>query len=471
MYRHTPYIYNIGSSVKLLFCCLLGLLSVTAAGQTSAPFVAKKPGVEWYQMLMNGGMTRQYTDLLDKHRGWYMIMPNGLTDIITMNYVDGYSVGLHSTIGRMQLNRSRWELEESAYYAFDRKALVAKGALRYMLPVEYETVAEIYGGQFMEDFDPDPVMPRAQSLMASGICGWNHYKLYESTSAGVKLSLPLTFDLKMSAQLGWERRRPKENSKSRNLFGAHAQSNDPRVGIKYSAYNLLSSLWNIKTLSDSLILYDGPIAAELFKASFRFDYKRMRSLLVMDDMTVKESLSYPTISLLLDMGIGKNRDEDNFRFLTVDARVGQTIACSRLTDQFIYAASVGFVLQNGNIGLADMHHFDASRFWWQRQQSVTRFALLDNYELSTDEQWIEGHAEWNSTRMLLNRIVPPNENWREFVQIHGVAVADHRLHWESQYGWELLNFLRVGVSVGFDDFTYRGTAVSMTLDLNAARQR
>lgn len=462
MYRLTPYIYNIGSSVKLLFCCLLGLLSVTAAGQTSAPFVAKKQGVEWYQMLLDGGMMRQYTDLLDKHRGWYMIMPNGLTDIITMNFVDGYSLGLHSTIGRMQQDRSRWELEESVYYAFDRKALVAKGALRYMLPVEYETMAEIYGGQFLEDFDPDPVMPRAQSLMASGICGWNHYKLYERTSAGVKLSLPLTFDLKMSAQVGWERRRPKENSKHRNLFGAHAQSNDPRVGVPGSAHDLM--------------IYEGPIAALLAKASLRFDYKHQRSLMVMDDMTVRETCSYPTYSVWVDMGVGSHdsipfvsTSKESFSFLALDFRTSHTLTLPRYNDQLCYMSSVGFMIHQGEIGLADMHHFDASRFWWQRQHEISRFALLDNYELSTDRYWAEGHVEWNSQHMLLNRLVTPKGDWREFVQLHAVKVPSHRLHCEAQYGWDLIRKLRVGVSVGFDNFSYRGTAVTMVLDLNAAR--
>ncbi len=444
------------------------MLSFMATGQTSAPFVAKKEGVEWYQMLMQGGMMRQYTDIFDKHRGWYMTMPSGVSDIMTMNFVDGYSYGLHSTIGKMRLDRSRWELEETVRWASGRNTVVAKGALRYIWPVEYESFVELYGGQHMEDFDPDPAMPLSQSLMASGICGWNHYKLYERTSAGVRFSLPITFDLKMSASIGWERRRAKENSKSRNVFGAHAQSNDPRVGISYSAYNLWSSIWNIKTLSDSLILYDGPIDAELLKASFRFDYNPMRSLMVIDDMTVKESLKYPTISLLLDLGIGKNRNADNFKFLSVNACVNQTVECSRLTDRFLYAASMGILLNDGNVGLADMHHFDASRFWWQRQQSVTRFALLDNYELSTYKQWLETHAEWNSTRMLLTRFISPTETWREFLQLHTVAVADHRIHTEAQYGWDLAQTLRVGVSVGFNDFTYRGAAVTMVLDLNGA---
>ena len=464
MYRHTPYIYNIGSSVKLLFCCLLGLLSVTAAGQTSAPFVNKKQGVEWYQMLMEGGMMRQYTDLLDTHRGWYMIMPNGLQDIISMNFVDGYSMGLHSMIGRMQKNRSRWELEESVFYAFDRNTVVAKGALRYLLPVEYETMIEAYGGQFMEDFDQDPVMPRSQMLMASGICGWNHYKLLEKTSAGIRLALPLTFDLKMSAQIGWERRRPKENSKQRNLFGAHAQSNDPRVGVPHTAHEQM--------------LYEGPIAAKLAKASLRFDYKHQRSLMVMDDMTLRETCDYPTYTVGVDVGVGSHdsipavsEKKESFSFLALDFRISHSLTLPREDDRLSYMASAGFMVHQGEIGLADMHHFDASGFWWQKQPVISRFALLDNYDLSTDRHWVEGHVEWASRSMLFNQLIPRKYViWREFAQLHAVKVPDHYLHWEAQYGWDIMKAIRVGVSVGFDDAKYRGTAVTMVLDLSTVNK-
>lgn len=452
----TPYIYYIARK-NLLICCLLSWLSVTAAGQTSAPYVAQKEGVEWHEMLLSGGMMRQYTDLLDTHRGWYMIMPNGLTDVVTMNFVDGYSLGLHSTVGRMSLDRSRWEAEESLYWAFNRKTLVGKVALRYVRPVEYETFIELYGGKFLEDFDEDPVMPRAQSLMASGICGWNHYKLYEQTSAGIRFSTPLVFDLKMTGKVGWERRRGVENTKLTNLFGAHAESNVPRVGVPYTAHDLA--------------LYEGPIDAEVLKASLRFDYKRGRGLVVMDDMTVREKLEHPTYSLLVDLGTGTSDSltEKKFNYLALDVRVSHTMRLPRENDLLSFMASTGFMLSHGEIGLADMHHFDASKFWWQKHAELSRFALLDNYELSTDDHWLEGHVEWNSQRMLVNRFFTPKEDWREFVQLHVVKVPHHKAHWETQYGWALFKKLRVGVSLGFDNFVYRGTAVSFSLDLNTAR--
>lgn len=417
-----------------------------------------KPGVPWYEMVMHGGMVRENVDFLSKHRGWYVIMPNGSQDVFTMNFVDGFSLGPHSIIGRMNLDRSRWELEETVRWAFNREALLCKAAIRYILPVEYDTFFELYGGQHTEDFDAAPTMPMMHSFLASSICGWNHFKLYEQTSAGFRFATPITFDLKISANIGWERRRRLSNSRYRNIFGAHAQSNHPRVRVPGTASDLM---W-----------YEGPINAELAKASVRFDYLHQRSLLVIDDMTVHETSGYPLLSLLLDFGTGKNRDADRFKFLSVDARASQSLVLPRENDLLSYMGSAGFMLSNGTIGLADMHHFDASRFWWQRSMDVSRFSLLDNYELSTSRRWIEGHVEWNSRRMLFNSLVPRQYViWREFLQLHAVKVPDYRLHWEAQYGLDLMKAVRVGVSIGFDDATYRGAAVSMVLDINAMARK
>ena len=409
-------------------------------------------------MLMHGGMVREEVNSLGKHRGWYVIMPDGVQDIFSMNFVDGYSLGPHCIVGRMSLDRSRWELEETVRWAFNRETLLGKAAIRYILPVEYDTFFELYGGQYTEDFDAAPTMPMTHSFLASSICGWNHYKLYERTSAGFRFATPVTFDLKISANIGWERRRALQNSKHRNLFGAYAQSNDPRVKVPGTASELT---W-----------YEGPIDAELAKASVRFDYLHQRSLLVIDDMTMQETSRYPLLSLLLDFGAGKNRDADRFKFLSVDARASQSLALPRENDLLSYMGSAGFMLSNGTIGLADMHHFDASLFWWQRTQQVSRFSLLDNYELSTPRRWVEGHVEWNSRRMLFNSLVPRQYVvWREFIQLHAVKVPDHRLHYEAQYGIDLMKTIRVGISIGFDGATYRGTAVTMALDLNAARKK
>ncbi len=127
------------------------------------------------------------------------------------------------------------------------------------------------------------------------------------------------------------------------------------------------------------------------------------------------------------------------------------------------------MFRHGEVGLADWHHLDASRFWWQRSDGLTRFALLDNYELSSDRWWSEAHAEWSSEYMLLTQLVEMG-GLRETMQLHVAQVAGHQTHWEYQYGWDLLGQLRLGVNVGFNNLSWAGVAFGLTLNLQQVQK-
>ena len=173
---------------------LLCMLPLSASGQTSVPYVQPKASDNWYGVLTKGGMRRNSS-------GWYMQLPGGIQDLIVMNYVDGYSYGPHAIWGHVNKDRSRWELEETVRWASGREQWVAKGSLRYIWPVEYQSFVLLYGGQHMEDFDEDPIMPQQHSLMATGIFGWNHYKLLERTQLGLRASTALNEMLQCTADM------------------------------------------------------------------------------------------------------------------------------------------------------------------------------------------------------------------------------------------------------------------------------
>ena len=421
-------------------CSLLCLLPLAAGGQTTAPkvrTVLRHPGTSWGRMLWDGGMVRQ------KEGPWYLTLPDGYGDLIVMNFVDGYSYGPHAIIGYMTANRQRWEVEETVRWASGRDRLLAKGALRWYSPVEQARMVEVHGGRHTEDFDHDPTMPESQSLLATGLFGWNHYKLLERTDAGIRLALPLGNDLSMKASASWERRRQQENHRQTNVFGAHAQSNVPRLRDGNTASHLE--------------LYEGPIDGQIALLGLQFDYRPQSRYMVYDDMTCRASSRFPLFTLRADAGVG------DWDYLSFDLRISQTLALSRRQDQLQYLASVGGMVRHGEVGLADWHHFDASRFWWQASDCVSRFVMLDNYELSTDRAWVEAHAEWTTDRMLLSQLTRDASFLQEYVQVHAVQVPQHRCHCEFAYGIDFARMIRLGFAVGFDRLTFRGAAFTLVI--------
>ena len=439
--------------LKIIICSLLLLLPAVAEGQTTAmsgarqsslPRVKPKEGVRWWKMLYDGGMTRTASGK------WYMSIPEGINDLSVMNFVDGYCFGPHAVFGHIGSARHRFEVEETVRWAVSREAWLAKGALRWYSPVERAMMVELHGGRHTEDYDHDPTMPLSQSLLATGIFGWNHYKLLERTDAGVGVAFPVGNDIDVKMRMAWERRREMENHKQTTIFGTHGQSNVPRLRLGKTA--------------GELMLYDGETDGDVALLNLEFNYQFGQQHVVFDDMTCLSHSSYPRFSLLANLGMGK------WHFAELGLRIAHDIRLQRGEDQLSYLLSGGGVLRHGRpLSLTDWHHLDASRFWWQRDNALSRFVMLDNYELSTDRSWLEAHVGWTSDRMLLTWLTRNGAFLREYVQAHVVKVPHHRAHWELQYGIDLFTMWKFGVAVGFDNMTCRGAAFVMALDIGKAK--
>lgn len=437
----------------IVIASLLSLLPLVAEGQTSVsyqgsdksvPAVKMCPSDGWKRMLWKGGQVRSA-------RGdWYLKMPEGANGLFSMNFVDGYGIGPQATIGHFATNRSRWELYENVRWTFSREALIAKGALRWYSAVERSVMLEVYGGQYTEDFDHDPILPHTQQELAAALFAWNHSKLLERTDAGLRVAFPINNNLMFRAEAGWERRRQMENHRRTNSFGAHPQSNVPRIRSGNTARELT--------------LYDGPVDGQLGRLGLQLEYTPQSKHYVFDDMTCRTASHLATVGFDAQLGAG------SWHFASFDLHVRQSLSVGQGNDQLQYQASVGGILKHGEIGLADWHHFNASTFFWQSSNDITRFAMLDPYELSTDEIWAEAHAEWICGNMLLSRLAKQPGIVDEYVQLHAVKVPGHRAHLEAQYGVSLMRMMRLGLAVGWDNLTCRGVAFTLSLDVFKAAQ-
>ena len=425
-----------------LYGSLLFLLPQGAMGQTT---VALQPSSPAERLEKFAEKVRHTEWQQGPHR---LTLPNGVSDVLSMNYVDGYSVGPHFIYSHLNNDRSGWEVEPTVRWAFSRNCMVAKASLRYLWPVEQQRFVALYGGQTMEDFDEEPVMPMQHSLMASGLFGWNHYKLVERTQAGLRASTPMGGALQLTGDVRWERRRAKQNHTGHNLFGVEAQSNVPRI----------------RDVADEphLTLYDGPVEAELVKVGLQLDVLANKVLYVQDEWTAVALSSSPHFILKAEAGQGVGQRWSSMRFASLDFGVRQALKLERWEDQLRYHLGLGAMWHEGEVGLADWHHLDASTFWWQCTDGLTHFALLDNYELSTDRWWSEAHVEWSSPCMLLTQLTQTSD-FRETLQLHLAHVAGRQTHWECWYGWDLLGQMKLGVTLGFDNWRYAGMAYGLVL--------
>ena len=439
-----------------MIASLLCALPLAMLGQTSLSVPPARPGLKkyetdgWLKLWLEGGMIRtRDAQNRDKRTGrHYLVIENGISSLVNMDYVDGYMFGPQFRLGYLDDRYGRWELDTDVKYACGRNTWMYQGALRYVLPPEYFGSVEVFGRSFTTDFDSNPIMPRRYQLLASGLFGWNGFKLYGSNSMGVKGDVALSGDFQLSGVVWYEDRERMVNHRKRNVFRVVGEDNLPRLRghdvTAFAADPLLN--WNREHLT---------------RLQMQLDYCPGRKIIVTDDMHAKERLVNPTLTLKGDAGF----DETAVRFVSLELSIRQTeLELSPKRHWLSYYGAAGFFPLRKEVSVPDWKHFDASHYLWQTRNSLTWFSLLTNYELSTSRNWCEAHAEWLSEEMLLSRLT---DSWlNEYLQVHYVTVAGHRPHTELSYGIDLVKQIRMGVSCGFDGSEFDGWAFNLIWDIS-----
>lgn len=405
--------------------------------------VPRRQGVGLWPLVQRGGMYRRGDG--------YLILPDGLGELVTMNYVDGFSLGPHFTAGRMLSDGSRVEVEPTLRYAFGRRVWQGGGALRYILPPERQTWFGVSAGRHSRNFDPDPRLAGSQADMAMSLFGWDHQKFFDLTHAGLTASGPVSDPLLLTASWQWQRRGRLDNHRRRSLFGRRAGANLPSTYRHPGGGD-----WE----ADPVLNFG---RHETFIYSLRFDYTRGAGVLVVDDMTARTVSMYPTWTLALELSTLPTFNPATrgwVRYERVEAGVKQTI--DRAPCHWRYEASAGFFPDRHGMMLADFRHFDASGFAWQATDGLTWFSLLDDYELSTDRWWLEAHGELLHERLWLSRLARI-DGLGEYLQAHFLQVPWRAPHTEFSYGVTMGQWMRIGCSVGFDGAHYDGVAFNLIL--------
>lgn len=430
-------------------CSLLSLLPMAVVGQTAAslesaygnhnPQIREAKSTNGWKGWWDGELQRT-------KNGWFLLMPSGIGNMVAWNYVDGYCVGPHATIGHIQKNSSRWEIEETVRRSFDRKTWLMKGALRWYAPITHGTMIELRAGRHSVDFDHNSAIPVGHTSMLASVFGYNHSKMLERTEAGLQIELPMGAGLDLKGNVSWEQRKALENCTSRGIFGIRAQDNTPRIREPHS----------VRTMTR----YEGPIDGEMTLVNLQLTYQPNRTLYIVDDMHSFMQSASPKVQLNADAGYG------DWKYLTLGLQVSHTIPVrERNISEFSYLVGAGNTFKDGELGLVDWHHFDATRYWLQPAAQLSRFSMLGNYELSTDRHWVEGHLELKGNWLLAKN----DPTASDVLQVHMLAVPSHRFYYEWQYALEVES-ARLGLGFSMDGLKIHRWGIVVSMDIEQTRK-
>ena len=443
--------------IKIIIICLLLVLPMAAPGQTNLP---KYESDGWWSTLYRGGMIRTKEE--GRRTGkYYLNLPDGLSGWFNGNYVDGFFYGPGLTLGKVNEDCSRYEIDADVKYSTERQAFMGRFSVRYIFAPEYQGNVSLFAQRYTDDFDPEPMMSASLSSTASALFGWNSYKLYLKSALGAKGTIALLDDLQLTSAVWWEGRERMKNNRKRNAFRVVGEDNYPRMRgyDPAEAENCALTNWHL----DQLVRLD-----------LQLSYSLGRWILVKDDLHSSCICKAPEFTIKMRTAYNGNWDdcadygtlqqeagEDKVigwkygvRYLSLELGVSQELEQEH--QRLRYMGSAGCFVVRNNIGLADMRHFDATHYLWQETNSLTWFSLLTNYELSTSRHWAELHGEY---------LRKHNSFFAQYAQIHYLTVAKHCPHYELSYGWQLPQDLRFGLSAGWDGATFDGLGFNLILPL------
>jgi hypothetical protein len=170
---------------------------------------------------------------------------------------------------------------------------------------------------------------------------------------------------------------------------------------------------------------------------------------------------YPTFTVRYEKGIpvGGGRAAS---FDRLEMAVMQQVRMNAF-DNFLYRANAGTFLSSKQLYFPDYKHFPTSQLPVTAQPLFNTFSLLSDYNNSTTGSWLQAHATYASSYLLLKHL-PFLQNYlfNEAIHFHSLWTS-RREYFELGYSAGFGEFMRAGVFVGSNQFRYLAVGITISL--------
>ena len=260
----------------------------------------------------------------------------------------------------------------------------------------------------------------------------NFLKLYERAFAQLSYSQELFNGLRISATTAYEERNPVFNTTDQTFF--------PQDDIEFTSNNPLDPF-----NTDIAAISTHRIAKAQVTAQINFGQKYYNY------PTGKFNISsdrYPTVYLAYETGFEASNDELNFNQLRLQLRQGFDISNKGRLNYNVKGGT--FLGDTDGISFVDFQHFNGNQTRVGTTGSyLNTFNLLPYYERSTNNSYLEAHAEHDFKGWLLGKIPGINKlNYNLVLGGHVLSTQENKPYTEwsvglDNLGWGKYRFLRL----------------------------
>lgn len=289
----------------------------------------------------------------------------------------------------------------------------------------------VRGGITLQQFNPtEPISPIVNTVASLGF-ERNYAKFYEKAFAEASYSQELFNGLRLYAGASYEERRPVFNTTDQTFY--------PKEDIQYTSNNPLAPLDFENAAIDKHDIIKAQVTTTINFGQKYYNYPTGKFNISND--------KYPTLYLTYETGIAASNNNYNFDQLRIQLRQGFNIGNK---GRFRYNAKAGTFLNTADgIIFVDFQHFNGNQTRIGRGSYLDRFNLLPYYSRSTNDSYLEAHAEHDFKGWILGKIPGINIlNFNLVVGGHLLSTAEGRPYTEysvglDNIGWGKYRFLRV----------------------------
>jgi len=390
-----------------------------------------------------------YQDSVDTVRNKFSL-GDLLSGYTYQNSYEDWSLGIDSPLSTLTFNTVQgWNANVDAFYIknyddFDRFFRV-NGTLNYGFSDDRlrGTVSATYkfnnfsrpfltvaGGVEVEQFNSSQPISNLINTAFSLLSEQNFMKVYERSFASVNYSNEIFNGFRLYTNLSYERRSA--------LFNTTDQVWYPQDNRMYSSNNPL------EPNAFGIVPFDTHNIVKLnvnTRFSFGQDY-----LSYPDSKVNLSNDDYPTLYLGYEKGFAATLD--NYNFDQIKARLSQSFEVSD-KGRFGYNIRAGTFFNAEDIAFVDFQHFNGNQTNLQSRSYLNVFNNLPYYTASTNDSYLEMHAEHDFNGYILGRIpLLKKLNFNLVMGAHALSTPNNKPYQEytvglDNLGWGKFRFLRL----------------------------
>ncbi|MBJ7881458.1 DUF5686 and carboxypeptidase regulatory-like domain-containing protein [Gelidibacter salicanalis] len=377
---------------------------------------------------------------------WSIGYSSPLSDF-QFNTVQGYNSKLNFYYRKNQDEYRRYFAANAALqYGVSDERLRATASFRYKFNNISKHFLTVSGGVKTQQFnEAQPISPLVNSI-SSLFFEDNYMKIYDKSFAEVGYSQEVSNGITMYSTLAYERRKALVNTTDQVFFN---DENDA-----YTSNNPLNpNVFGVPAFNTHHLLK--------FNLNARFNFGQDYLSYPDSKINIPNS-DYPTLFLGYEKGFAASEQQYNFDQLKL--RLTQSFNVGNKGD-FKYNLKAGTFFNAEAIGFMDYYHPNGNQTHVGTSSSYLNvFNNLPYYALSTNNSYLEMHAEHDFKGLLLSRVPLLNKlNYNLVIGAHGFATEHQKPYQEytiglDNIGFKKFRFLRVDYVRSYQN-GYQGDAV------------